>query len=215
MNLLHRIGVRDCQRTRWKNDGGWTTEIARHDAGGGDNDSFDWRVSIAEIERNGPFSTFPGIERDLLLLEGGGIELDIGNAAPRRLSQRFERVHFDGEAPVQCRLLAGPTRDFNVMARRERWRAEVVARPLVGPMVIFPDAGTSWLVHVLAGHAEARAGAERVTLAGGDSLRIEFHARSDSRVVVDGGGELVLVKFEPVAAAETSGTTEGGSNAAL
>ncbi len=194
---MRLIGARDCHRTRWKNDGGWTTELARSDIAG--SDDFRWRVSIAEIETDGPFSSFPGVTRDLLLLAGSGIELDIDDAAPLRLGTRFERAHFEGESRVECRLLAGATRDFNVMARRDAVRAEVVARPLVGAMVMFPEPGVEWLVHVLAGHAVARIGSERLALEAGDSLHLDFRGADSERAMLDGAGELVLVKFTPVA----------------
>ncbi|MBA8889209.1 hypothetical protein FHW12_003452 [Dokdonella fugitiva] len=194
MSNLHRIPPSAYRRTRWKNDGGWTTEIARSD-----EDDFRWRISIAEIESDGPFSSFPGIERDLLLLEGNGIELDIDDATTRRLVQRFERVHFAGEAKVDCRLVAGPTRDFNVMARRDAVRADVIARPLVGSMVIFPERGAEWFVHAFAGTATARSAADTLVLETGASLVADFR-EGGNRIVLEGGGELVLVKFVAVAA---------------
>ena len=190
MDTFRLLSPADHQRTRWKNDGGWTTELAR--SGGED---FRWRLSIAEIESDGPFSAFPGVERDLVLLDGNGIELDIDDAPPRRIAQRFERVHFAGESSVHCRLVAGPTRDFNVMTRRDAARAEVVARPLVGSMVIFPEAGCEWFVHVLAGEAGVRSGTDAFHLASGASLLGDFRARGGERLVIDGGGELVLVKL--------------------
>ena len=183
----------DYSRTRWKNDGGWTTQIARSNDPPGDD--FCWRVSIAEIETDGPFSSFPGVTRDLLLLEGNGIELDIDDNAPLRLSTRFARAHFNGESRVQCRLLAGATRDFNVLARRDAVRAEVVARPLVGAMVMFPETGIEWLVHVLAGHLTARSAGRQLAVETAASLHIDFRAGGTSRIVLDGAGELVLVKF--------------------
>ena len=193
MSNLHRIPPSSHRRTRWKNDGGWTTEIARSG-----EDDFRWRISIAEIESDGPFSSFPGIERDLLLLEGNGIELDIDDAPPRRLVQRFERVQFAGEAKVDCRLVAGPTRDFNVMTRRDAVRADVIARPLVGSMVIFPERGAEWFVHVFAGTATARSEADTLVLETGASLLADFR-EGGNRIVLEGGGELVLVKFVAVA----------------
>ena len=193
MSLMRVLRAIDYSRTRWKNDGGWTTEIARGDGQPGDD--FRWRVSIANIETDGPFSSFPDVTRDLLLLEGNGIELDIDDNAPLRLSGRFERAHFDGESRVQCRLLAGATRDFNVMARRSAVRAEVVARPLVGAMVILPEPGVEWLVHVFAGHARARSGSEQLALETGASLHLDFRTNDAGRVLLDGAGELVLVKF--------------------
>ena len=197
MTRISLLRAADYRRTRWKNDGGWTTEIARkpaHDEHAAARD-FDWRVSIAEIERDGPFSSFPGVTRDLLLLSGNGIELDIDRAPPLRLTERFQRAHFEGEAAVDCRLLAGPTRDFNVMTRRAAVRAEVMARPLVGSMVLFAEAGVSWLLHAYSGSAAARSGDVAETFASGDTLRIDFATRDEARVVVEGSGEIVLVKF--------------------
>ncbi|MEP7096038.1 MAG: HutD family protein [Dokdonella sp.] len=193
---MRLIGARDCQRTRWKNDGGWTTELARSAvAASGD---FRWRVSIADIEADGPFSSFPGVTRDLLLLAGSGIELGIDDAAPLSLRSRFERVRFEGESHVVCRLLAGATRDFNVMARRETVRAEVFARPLVGAMVMLPEAGVEWLVHVLGGHASARSAGTALVLGTGASLHIDFRGDDRNRIVLDGGGELILAKFTAI-----------------
>ena len=191
---LHRAS--DYRRVRWKNDGGWTTEIAREpDRCASD---FRWRISIADIESDGPFSAFPGVARDLLLLSGNGIELDIDDAPPLRLTERFQRVRFDGDARVDCRLIAGPTRDFNVMARRDAVRAEVMARPLVGSMVLFAEAGVVWLAHARFRAAPRRAPTMRATsFETGDTLRIDFATRDASRVVIEGGGEIVLVKLMP------------------
>lgn len=190
--MMRLIAASASRRVRWKNGGGWTTELARD----GDGDDFRWRVSIAQIESDGPFSAFPGIERDLLLLDGAGIELDIDDAPPRRLTRRFERVHFAGEARVDCRLLAGPTRDFNVMARRDAVHAEVVARPLAGSMLIFAEPGIEWLIHVLAGHVEARRGEQTLRAEAGASLHLDFREAADAdHIALDGAGELVLVKF--------------------
>ena len=195
---MTRLSLRktsDYRRVRWKNDGGWTTEIAREPADSADD--FRWRVSIADIESDGPFSTFPGVARELMLLSGNGIELDIDDAPPRRLTERFQRVRFDGETRVSCRLLAGPTRDFNVMTRRDAARAEVMARPLVGPMVLFAETDVVWLAHVFSGNAEVRADDERATLDIGDTLRVDFATRGASRVIIEGAGEIVLVKLMP------------------
>jgi len=182
---------------RWKNDGGWTTEIAREPADPASD--FVWRISIADIESDGPFSSFPGVARELMLLAGSGIELDIDDAPPFRLSERFQRVRFEGESRVECRLLAGATRDFNVMTQRDAVRAEVMGRPLVGSMVLFPEAGVVWLAHLVSGAAEARTDGEAARIEIGDTLRIDFASRDDGRVVIEGGGEIVLVKLLPPA----------------
>jgi len=194
MSRLSLLQASDDRRVRWKNDGGWTTEIARHPADA--SVDFRWRVSIADIESNGPFSIFPGIDRDLILLSGGGMELDFADALPLRIGERFQHVHFRGEWQVECRLIAGPTRDFNVMVQRVTTRAEVVARPLVGPMVIFPESDAEWLIHVFAGHAVARHGHGEIAASSGDTIRAAPDTGS-GRVLIEGSGELVLAKFVP------------------
>ncbi len=187
------------RRVRWKNDGGWTSEIARCDDPQGAAGAFLWRVSIAEIERDGPFSVFPGIQRELLLLEGEGIELRCGDAAPRRLTRRFERLRFSGETPVDCRLLDGPTRDFNVMVQAGRIEAQVLTRPLVGSMVLLPEPGVEWLVHVATGTARARRAEQRIELETGASLRVDFASAEAGRAQLEGAGELILVKLTAAA----------------
>ena len=198
MTRLKLLHANDYKRVRWKNDGGWTTEIAREPADPASD--FVWRISIADIESDGPFSSFPGVARELMLLAGSGIELDIDDAPPFRLSERFQRVRFEGESRVECRLLAGATRDFNVMTQRDAVRAEVMGRPLVGSMVLFPEAGVVWLAHLVSGAAEARTDGEAARIEIGDTLRIDFASRDDGRVVIEGGGEIVLVKVMPSAA---------------
>ena len=195
LRVLH---LRDYQRTRWKNDGGWTTEIAR-DPPAGESAEFRWRVSIADIEADGPFSTFPGIDRDLLLLAGNGIELDINQDRPARLNQRFQHVRFAGEDAVVCRLLAGPTRDFNVMSRRESTRAQVHARPLNGTMLVFVEPASTWLIHVHAGSASVRHDDQALVVDSGATLLIDADASTRERLVIEGGGELVLVGFHDAA----------------
>lgn len=197
---LQRLRASDYRRVRWKNDGGWTTEIALHaDAAG-----LLWRVSIAEIERDGPFSHFPGIDRVLMLLDGSGIELDIDALPAQRLSRRFAQLAFPGEATIDCRLLAGPTRDFNVMTRRGAIRAEVHARPLVDAMLLHGAPGDTWLVHVHAGAATAERGGERLDAALGDTLRIDLGADAAQRTILTGAGEVVLVRLGSTDVADSS-----------
>ncbi len=113
----------DYRRMPWKNGGGHTLEIAADPPGAG-MASFAWRVSIADVERDGPFSVFPGVDRTLVLLAGAGMRLT-GAGAPLALHAPYEPVRFAGEAALQCALVAGPTRDFNLMVRREAAAGDV------------------------------------------------------------------------------------------
>ena len=191
---MRLLRTSDYRRTRWKNDGGWTTEIAAQtltDA----SEGFLWRVSIAEIEVDGPFSSFPGVQRDLLMLAGNGLELDINGLPPQRLNKRFQQIRFAGEDEVHCRLLAGPTRDFNVMVRRELANAEVHARPINGTMLVFSDPGSTWLIHVFAGQIMARSGDQEIGAEISETLVVESATDARERIVLEGSGELVLVKI--------------------
>jgi environmental stress-induced protein Ves len=103
----------DAPVQRWRNGGGVTCELLAVPRG----EDWRWRVSLAEIARDGPFSPFPGVDRWFAVVEGAGVELDFHGAGTRCL-RNHQPLHFDGGAVPYCRLLAGPTRDLNLMLRR-------------------------------------------------------------------------------------------------
>ncbi|MFG2719528.1 HutD family protein [Streptomyces sp. NPDC048416] len=102
----------------WKNGGGVTRSVAAHPEGAGTAD-FAWRVSLADVGADGPFSGFPGVDRILTVVEGAGMDLTVGGRR-RLVDERFVPQRFPGDAPTDCRLLAGPVVNFNVMFRRGR-----------------------------------------------------------------------------------------------
>jgi environmental stress-induced protein Ves len=108
--------------TLWKNRGGVTREVAAWPPGAG-LDDFDWRVSLADVGADGPFSTFPGVDRILTVIAGQGLVLEVDDQ-PIRLEPGAPFA-FPGEASVTARLTAGPIRDLNVMVRRAAWTARV------------------------------------------------------------------------------------------
>jgi hypothetical protein len=185
-----RIRAGEYRRARWKNGGGWTTELAAAPAGA---EAFDWRISIAEIENDGAFSTFPGCDRHIALLDGPGMQIDFDESAPLMLDQRLKFLQFSGEWTARGRLLGGAVRDFNVIVRRAAFQAEVLHRPLVGPMVFLPQAKTTWFIYVAGGRAELKDVAG-MDLEAGDSLLLEREGEARNRVL-SGGGEVVLVKL--------------------
>lgn len=110
----------------WKNGGGATTELAREPNDG--DDPFLWRISIATVDRAGPFSKFEGYERIITLLSGAGMTLDFGAAHPPvRLDKRLLPFRFSGDWQTDCHLLGGTVTDFNVMAARGKSAARVEA----------------------------------------------------------------------------------------
>lgn len=116
----------------WRNGGGVTREVVASGAsvasGGPDPQEFDWRVSIADVSEPGPFSVFPGVDRVITLVEGERMELDIDGVV--HVLGLHESLSFDGASQASCSLPAGPTRDVNVMTRRDRLSAAVAVRDL-------------------------------------------------------------------------------------
>jgi uncharacterized protein len=131
---MHRVLTPvDYRRTAWKNGGGRTTELAVHPEAA-DFVHFTWRVSIADVTKDGPFSTFDGVDRTLVLLRGAGVRLSSGDAA-LEIRVPFEPVTFSGDVPYECALYDGPVQDFNLMVRRSVARAGVdVVREQAGAM---------------------------------------------------------------------------------
>ena len=134
--MVRRFDVSALPATPWKNGGGSTLEVARWPAAAGIED-FDWRVSIATIAASGPFSVFPGVDRSITLLEGDGVQLQ-GEGVAHRLAAPLEPFAFAGDGAVDCRLLGGASRDFNVMSRRGRWRPQVRVLRGAGELPVAP-----------------------------------------------------------------------------
>jgi len=99
----------------WKNGGGITHEAIRVPASG---ERFRWRLSVAQIDASGPFSDFAGYLRTMVLLRGAGLRLSFDGAAPVDLVSVGDIAKFDGASKTDCRLLAGPCTDLNLMVAK-------------------------------------------------------------------------------------------------
>jgi len=109
-NVVH---LADIPATPWRNGGGVTRELAMWpDAG-----DWAWRMSVADVDKSGPFSKFDGIERWFAVVEGAGVQLDVAGV-PHRVTAAGAPLFFDGAATTGCELIDGKTRDFNLMVRR-------------------------------------------------------------------------------------------------
>ena len=119
-----------CRTTPWKNGGGSTTEIVAEPPGSS-LDDFDWRISMARVAADGPFSEFVGIDRTLAVATGTGLMLTIGSSAAVRLDRDSDPISFAGDVPTLARLTAGEITDLNVMTRRSRFshRLRRIGRP--------------------------------------------------------------------------------------
>lgn len=102
----------------WKNGGGITRDIMVSPPGAS-LDTFDWRLSLAQVDRDGPFSRFDNVDRTLVLLSGA---MTLRERDRRIDLARNEPFAFEGERAIEASVGGGPTLDFNVMTRRGRVR---------------------------------------------------------------------------------------------
>lgn len=138
----------DYKRMAWKNGQGVTEEVAAFPAGS-TTDNFDWRLSIAHVGADGPFSVFSGIDRTITLLDGAGLALDLPEGRVKKLSRENAPFSFSGDWEISSRNLDGPTIDLNIMTRRGRCTHEM-RRLTLAPAETFPPSGTQpgfgWVV---------------------------------------------------------------------
>ena len=192
--FARHLPANEYRRLRWRNGLGWTREIHASSLPG--TGGWDWRLSIAEIEADGPYSTFPGVQREQVLLAGEGLALDFGVGPERLLAPPHGRQRFSGEAGVQARLRAGRVEVFNLMWQAGRVVPRLWHRPLVGSMLLFVDPGETWAVHLMAGQATVGGEPAMPLLEMGDSALLGA-GDVRRRYVVEGAGELLLVRVQP------------------
>ncbi|ALU89715.1 HutD/Ves family protein [Herbaspirillum rubrisubalbicans] len=108
----------------WKNEGGQTRELCVEPPDA-DFAHFVWRVSVADVGVDGEFSTFDGIDRTIVLLEGGGFTMHSQGRQVQDLVHCFVPHAFPGEQAISVCLHGAPTLDFNLMVRRESAQGRV------------------------------------------------------------------------------------------
>ncbi|MGL6014309.1 MAG: HutD/Ves family protein [Shewanella oncorhynchi] len=143
-NSIQLIRYQDCPSTPWKNGDGSTKQLFISPINA-ELTEFDYRISIASISSNGPFSSFIGIDRQLVILEGDGVELSInshegtkqinGLGAGEKISGNTDTTEykrltptdspfcFAGETSITSQLLGSDVIDFNVMTKRGAFKA--------------------------------------------------------------------------------------------
>ncbi len=75
--MLRIIPQSEFKEGRWRNGQGVSWEIASYREEGAAD--FSWRFAKARIDSDVPFSIYPGMDRVFMMLEGGGMDLDMTN----------------------------------------------------------------------------------------------------------------------------------------
>jgi len=184
------VGPADRRVVPWANGRGTTAIVTRVP----DTDDWAWRLSLADVVDDGPFSSLPGVDRWIAVARGGRMALQLGapdGFARTVLSDTDGAVSFSGDGDTSCRVLDGPLVDLNLMLRRGR---------ATGALDLYElDAGERWsgtasAVVVLSGRVELVAvGDEQAT-------GVVLDGTTFDAAVIDGGqDELVsLVAGGPV-----------------
>ena len=135
---MHILPACDYPTTAWKNGGGTTRQILIAPPGATLED-FDYRISMASVASDGPFSHFPGVDRQLLLLDGKGLLLQRGDGSNSLLQIDSQPLAFAGEEAITSLLQDGPVTDFNVMTRRGRYRQQTERLAVQGKLHVHSD----------------------------------------------------------------------------
>ncbi len=112
--MIQTVRLDQVPPQRWRNDGGSTQELLTWPT------ARDWmfRISVAQIERDGPFSAYRGIERWFAVVSGDGVSLGFDGKTVH-LTAGSDPLQFDGATSPDCVLRSGSTTDLNLMVRSE------------------------------------------------------------------------------------------------
>lgn len=91
----------------WANGGGTTRVLLAADDGS-------WRISLADITGDGPFSTFPDRHRLLTVVDGPVLALEVDGET--HVVEPHRPFAFSGDAAVEASVPEGPVRALNVIA---------------------------------------------------------------------------------------------------
>jgi len=183
----------------WVNGGGVTQQVATSPADS-DMNSFDWRVSIAQINHSGPFSELPGVDRVLALIDGDSLQLTI-NHVEHRLTPDSP-IYFAGETHIDCHLSDGPTRDLNLMTRRGRCSG-TMQFVTDSVMEIAPNDLDSTVVVITRGSFEF----DGMSLTVADALIL------DRPITLAGRGTVAVLRITPTTTSINEPAMEGRSGA--
>ena len=114
----------DCALVPWANGGGVTRDLAVGMPAAGvavraGGPAFDWRLSLADIDRDGPFSVLAGVDRVFAPVDGA-VVLRFADG-PLRLAADAAPLAFDGETAPAAALPDGARcRALNLQLARGR-----------------------------------------------------------------------------------------------
>lgn len=190
------IRMSELKTIPWKNGGGVTREIAALRKG----ETLAWRLSMADVASDGPFSNFEGLTRILTVIEGNGMDLIFAEGVQEALYG--SPVRFDGALRVESKLRNGPLRDLNLMFNPVMCEAGVTL--VTGPWHQVLRAGSALTIAAFALRGSVRIDGTRQLFAG-DTMLLE-EGSVQLTLAPDAGALLVALAWPVQIEASSSAT---------
>ena len=122
---IELLDLNEMPKVPWKNGAGLMREIGVHPPGAS-SDAMDWKLSWAETIKDSPFSSFPGIDRSIVLLRGAGLRLRfVDEGREVSFDDPSQPFAFQGEARVHAELIDGPVENLSILLSRARYWTSV------------------------------------------------------------------------------------------
>ncbi len=189
--MLTHISPEQFKTIPWKNGLGHTTELAI--SHGGNLEQFDWRLSIATVTNTGEFSNFAGYQRNLILIEGEGINLLHDNEKLDELNNLLDIAHFDGGSKTYGTLMNGTIKDFNIMTDRLTFNAQVNTYSGAQQLCVTPLANTLCFAYSLTNETDIHVNEHALTLPVGHLAKIE---KTETEICIS-GHNLIVIQLNP------------------
>jgi hypothetical protein len=121
MSLLEVVELDRVPPIPWKNGGGTTRDLLVWPS----HAHWQLRISVASIERDGPFSDYKGFDRWFAVMRGTGVALQMGGER-YEIRRGAPPLHFDGALAPMCWLLDDPTSDLNLLVPQGAGKAAML-----------------------------------------------------------------------------------------
>ena len=181
--------------TPWANGGGSTRKIAA----GPDAKNWDWRISLAEVAKPGPFSPLPGVDRIIMVIEGDLIALTVDGV--EHALEKYRPFRFSGDSETAAALPTGTLKDLNLMTRRGSFKgyAAIIELSKKRPHPVFADQfGVLLQGSATVSPATDDAGASSPAPAAEALGKFDTVVGSEDAPEIFGHGFLALLSIDPI-----------------
>ena len=155
----------------WRNGMGVSWEIASHKEAGATD--FSWRFAKARIDRDVPFSIYPGMDRVFMQISGNGLDLEFEGGHTIEVHQSNLPHAFPCDIPLNCKLLDGPCFDLNLFTARGKYQSQASVLKLNG-MEALDLTGVEAVFFALKGSVVLSGQGGAVSLKEGDAAVVSY-----------------------------------------